>query len=51
MGPGPSDVSPRVLQALARPNIGHLDPQFQALMEEIIRQAGLPLADAATTPA
>jgi alanine-glyoxylate transaminase/serine-glyoxylate transaminase/serine-pyruvate transaminase len=35
MGPGPSDVSPRVLQALARPTIGHLDPQFQALMEEI----------------
>lgn len=35
MGPGPSDVTPRVLSALARPTIGHLDPQFQALMEEI----------------
>lgn len=35
MGPGPSDVSPRVLAALARPTIGHLDPQFQELMEEI----------------
>jgi len=35
MGPGPSDVSPRVLSALARPTIGHLDPEFQALMEEI----------------
>jgi len=35
MGPGPSDVSPRVLAALARPTIGHLDPAFQALMEEI----------------
>lgn len=35
MGPGPSDVSPRVLQALARPTVGHLDPEFQALMEEI----------------
>jgi len=35
MGPGPSDVSPRVLAALARPTIGHLDPEFQALMEEI----------------
>ena len=34
MGPGPSDVSPRVLSALARPTIGHLDPAFQALMEE-----------------
>jgi alanine-glyoxylate transaminase/serine-glyoxylate transaminase/serine-pyruvate transaminase len=35
MGPGPSDVSPRVLSALARPTIGHLDPEFQGLMEEI----------------
>jgi alanine-glyoxylate transaminase/serine-glyoxylate transaminase/serine-pyruvate transaminase len=39
MGPGPSDVSPRVLAALARPTIGHLDPEFQALMEDI--KAGL----------
>jgi len=35
MGPGPSDVSPRVLAALARPTVGHLDPAFQGLMEEI----------------
>ncbi len=35
MGPGPSDVSPRVLAALSRPTIGHLDPAFQSLMEEI----------------
>ncbi|MFC3068280.1 pyridoxal-phosphate-dependent aminotransferase family protein [Phenylobacterium soli] len=35
MGPGPSDVSPRVLAAMARPTIGHLDPEFQSLMEEI----------------
>ncbi|MEF1282247.1 alanine--glyoxylate aminotransferase family protein, partial [Vibrio fortis] len=28
MGPGPSDISPRVLQALSRPTIGHLDPLF-----------------------
>lgn len=35
LGPGPSDVSPRVLQALARPTIGHLDPQFIALMDSI----------------
>ena len=35
MGPGPSDVSPRVLAALGRPTIGHLDPAFQGLMEEI----------------
>lgn len=35
MGPGPSDVSPRVLSALALPTVGHLDPAFQDLMEEI----------------
>ena len=37
MGPGPSDVSPRVLGALGRPTIGHLDPQFIALMDDIKR--------------
>ena len=35
MGPGPSDVSERVLQALARPTIGHLDPLFVAMMDEV----------------
>ncbi len=35
MGPGPSDVSPRVLSALARPTIGHLDLDFIRLMDEI----------------
>jgi alanine-glyoxylate transaminase/serine-glyoxylate transaminase/serine-pyruvate transaminase len=35
MGPGPADVHPRVLSALARPTIGHLDPAFSAMMEEL----------------
>ena len=35
MGPGPSDVSARVLEAMARPTIGHLDPQFISMMDEI----------------
>lgn len=35
LGPGPSDVAPRVLAALGQPTIGHLDPQFIALMDEI----------------
>jgi len=39
MGPGPSEVSSRVLLAQARPTLGHLDPAFQALMEET--KAGL----------
>ena len=37
MGPGPSDVHPRVLQALARPTIGHLDPKFVEVMDDIKR--------------
>lgn len=35
MGPGPSDVHPRVLQALGRPTVGHLDPSFVAMMDEL----------------
>lgn len=35
MGPGPSDVHPRILSALARPTIGHLDPEFVAMMDEV----------------
>ncbi len=35
MGPGPSDIHPRVLAAMARPCIGHLDPVFQTLMEDM----------------
>ena len=35
MGPGPSDVHPRVLAAMARPTIGHLDPEFVRMMDEL----------------
>jgi alanine-glyoxylate transaminase/serine-glyoxylate transaminase/serine-pyruvate transaminase len=35
MGPGPSDVPPRVLAAMARPTIGHLDPAFVAMMDQL----------------
>jgi alanine-glyoxylate transaminase / serine-glyoxylate transaminase / serine-pyruvate transaminase len=34
LGPGPSNVHPRVLGALAMPLLGHLDPEFVALMDE-----------------
>jgi alanine-glyoxylate transaminase/serine-glyoxylate transaminase/serine-pyruvate transaminase len=34
LGPGPSNVHPRVLRALGTPLIGHLDPAFIELMEE-----------------
>lgn len=35
MGPGPSDVHPRVLKAMATPLVGHLDPDFVAIMDEV----------------
>ncbi|USF87013.1 pyridoxal-phosphate-dependent aminotransferase family protein [Candidatus Endoriftia persephone] len=34
MGPGPSDVHPRILEAMSRPTIGHLDPLFIEMMEQ-----------------
>ena len=35
MGPGPSDVYPSVLSALSRPTLGHLDPLFINMMDEV----------------
>jgi len=35
LGPGPSNAHPRVLQALSTPQVGHLDPTFIALMNEV----------------
>jgi alanine-glyoxylate transaminase/serine-glyoxylate transaminase/serine-pyruvate transaminase len=35
LGPGPSEVSPRVLRAMSTPLVGHLDPSFVTLMEEV----------------
>lgn len=35
MGPGPSDIHPRVMRALSQPTIGHLDPEFIHLMDEV----------------
>jgi len=35
MGPGPLDVSALVLSALARPTIGHLDPLFINMIDEV----------------
>ena len=42
MGPGPSDILPEVLQAMAQPTIGHMDPAFMEFMDELndfLRQA------------
>ena len=35
MGPGPADVHPRILEAMSRPTIGHLDSAFIDMMDEI----------------
>lgn len=35
MGPGPSDVHPRVLRAMSTPLVGHLDPAFIEIMQEV----------------
>src|SRR5262245_1610141 len=44
LGPGPSDVHPRVLSAMATPLLGHLDPMFLEMMvetQQMLRQAYL----------
>ena len=35
MGPGPSEAHPRVLRAMSTPLIGHLDPEFLVVMDDI----------------
>lgn len=35
LGPGPSNVPPRVLQGLAAPTIGHLDPEYLTIMDQV----------------
>ena len=35
MGPGPSEVHPRVLAAMGRPLLGHLDPAFLEIMNQV----------------
>ena len=35
LGPGPSNVHPRVLEAMSRPLLGHLDPEFLGLLDEV----------------
>ncbi len=35
LGPGPSGVAPRVLEAMAKPTLGHLDPEYLAMMDDL----------------
>lgn len=48
LGPGPSAVHPRVLRAMSTPLIGHLDPMFLGVMDDI--QTLLRLVFATTNP-
>jgi alanine-glyoxylate transaminase/serine-glyoxylate transaminase/serine-pyruvate transaminase len=52
LGPGPSDVHPRVLAAMARPTIGHLDPAFIDMMEDMksLLQYAFQTTNALTMP-
>lgn len=52
LGSGPSPVPQRVLDALAQPTVGHLDPFFVELMEETaeLLRAAFGTANAATLP-
>ena len=52
MGPGPSDVNPRILEAMSRPTIGHLDPAFIGMMEEVksMLQYAFQTSNALTMP-
>lgn len=52
LGPGPSDVPQRILDALARPTIGHLDPAYVGMMEELksLLRYAFQTANALTIP-
>lgn len=52
MGPGPSDVNPRILEAMSRPTIGHLDPAFVGFMDEMkyLLQYAFQTSNALTMP-
>ncbi len=40
-GPGPTNVDPRVVAAMQRPMLGHLDPDFHELLDEVVEMLRL----------
>src|SRR5512137_2549702 len=48
LGPGPSPVHPRVYRAMTTPLLGHLDPEFLGIMNEV--QAQLRFVFQTTNP-
>lgn len=53
MGPGPSDIHPRTLAAMGLPVIGHMDPAFVVMMEElkVLLRSAFETENALTFPA
>ena len=58
LGPGPSEVPPRVPAALAAPTLGHLDPEYLRIMDEtsglletLLREGGVRLSPGAALEA
>src|SRR5207253_6816689 len=49
LGPGPSEVHPRVLRAMSASLVGHLDPAFIAMMEEVKALLRFVFADRKST--
>ena len=46
LGPGPSPMAPRVMQALGAPMLSHLDPDFLPIMDDVrLRLQGLYRAE------
>ncbi len=37
LGPGPSNISPRVQMAMAQPMLGHMDPYFTTIMDDVVK--------------
>src|SRR5512133_1032762 len=35
-GPGPTNVEPAVLAAMRKPMLGHLDPEFHLILDEVV---------------
>src|SRR4026208_580673 len=52
MGPGPTEIHPRVLTTMSQPAIGYLDPVFVEMMEELkaLLRYGYPTRNALTFP-
>lgn len=44
LGPGPSPVSPRVMQAMAAPVVSHLDPAMMAMLDDLRQRLPSPSA-------